>query len=240
MARRCYASAHRESPVTSNPSPAYVSRISAVFADNGRGERGDLAAVVRAILLDPEATQRPTGAQQTSGKLQEPVVRYVSLLRQFEATSDDGFIAALGFFLQELTRQHPLSAPSVFNFYLPSHAPAGDIAAAGLVAPEFQIADANAIVGWPNLLDAILFGDFVTDAPQGFDPVRLQLEPYFAIASDVDELIDRLDTVLTGGALDSGYKAELRTQLALIDQLDVRVQIAIYLVAISPDAMVVR
>ncbi|MEM9172224.1 MAG: DUF1800 family protein, partial [Pseudomonadota bacterium] len=65
--------------VTSNPSPAYISRISAVFADNGRGERGDLAAVVRAILLDPEATQRPTGAQQTSGKLQEPVVRYVSL-----------------------------------------------------------------------------------------------------------------------------------------------------------------
>ena len=53
----------------------------------------------------------------------------------------------------------------MFNFYLPDHAPAGEIADAGLVAPEFQILDANAVVGFPNLVDAILFGNFVTDAP---------------------------------------------------------------------------
>ncbi|MBT8098777.1 MAG: DUF1800 domain-containing protein, partial [Gammaproteobacteria bacterium] len=106
--------------VTSNPSPAYIERVALAFNDNGSGVRGDMRAVLRAVLLDPEAAAIPASAS-SFGKLREPVVRYASLLRQFGANSDDGFIANTGYFLQELGKQHPLSAPSVFNFFLPAH-----------------------------------------------------------------------------------------------------------------------
>ncbi|MEM8546732.1 MAG: DUF1800 domain-containing protein [Pseudomonadota bacterium] len=225
--------------VTSNPSPAYVSRVSAIFADNGSGVRGDLQAVIRAILTDSEATTRPP-VSANNGKLREPVVRYVSLLRQFEATSEDGFIAALGYFLQQVTRQHPLSAPSVFNFYLPGHAPAGDIASAGLVAPEFQITDANSIVGWPNLIDAILFADLVTDAPEGFAPVSLQFDEWLALASDATALVDRLDTLLTGGELSPELRQITIDSVDILQSNELRVQAAIYLFLISPDYLVQR
>ena len=61
---------------TSNPSPAYVARVAAVFANNGKGVRGDMAAVVRAILLDAEARQQPDGG---FGKLREPILRVTQL-----------------------------------------------------------------------------------------------------------------------------------------------------------------
>jgi uncharacterized protein (DUF1800 family) len=220
--------------VTSNPSPAYVERVARAFNGDETGVRGDMQAVIRAVLLDPDATAAsdPFGV---FGKLREPVVRYAAILRQFGATSDDGFIANTGYFLQELGKQHPLSAPSVFNFFLPAHSPAGDIAAAGLVAPEFQITTSNSIIGMSNLVDFIVLGEFVTDAPEPFAPVSLSFDDYVDIADDVDALMERLDIVLAAGTLDPATRGGIRAILLEIPEAEIRVRIALYLVLVSPD-----
>lgn len=220
--------------VTSNPSPAYVERVARAFNGDDTGVRGDMQAVIRAVLLDPEATAAPDPFG-VFGKLREPVVRYAAILRQFGATSDDGFIANTGYFLQELGKQHPLSAPSVFNFFLPAHSPAGDIAAAGLVAPEFQITTSNSIIGMSNLVDFIVLGEFVTDAPEPFAPVSLTFDDYVDIADDVDALIERLDLVLAAGTLDAATRGGIRAVLLDIPEAAIRVRVALYLVLVSPD-----
>ncbi len=223
--------------VTSNPSGAYIERVARAFNGDGSGVRGDMQAVIRAVLLDPEATAVPAMASN-SGKLREPVVRYASLLRQFGAKSSDDFIANTGFFLQELGKQHPLSAPSVFNFFLPAHSPAGEIAAADLVAPEFQITTSNSIVGMSNLIDFVVLADMVTDSPPPFAAVSLDYDDYIAIAGDVEVLVDRLDIVLTAGTLAEATRNTVEAELTAIDDLNLRTRIAIYMLLISSDYVV--
>jgi len=220
--------------VTSNPSPAYIERVARAFNGESSGVRGDMRAVVRAVLLDPEAAASPV-AMSEFGKLREPVVRYASILRQFGATSSDGFIANTGYFLQELGKQHPLSAPSVFNFFLPAHSPSGDIATAGLVAPEFQITTSNSIVGFSNLIDFIVLADFVTDSPEPFTVVSLTYDDYIDIAGDVDALVGRLEILLTAGTLDPATRQSIEAVLVDIDDLNLRTRIAIYMFLISSD-----
>ena len=163
------------------------------------------------------------------------MVRYAAILRQFGANSSDGFIANTGYFLQELAKQHPLSAPSVFNFFLPVHSPAGEIAAAGLVAPEFQITTSNSIVGLSNLIDFIVLADYVTDSPEPFATVSLDFSDYEAIAGDVAALVDRLDIVLTSGTLDPATRQAVEAILVDVEDLAIRARIAIYMLLISSD-----
>ena len=136
--------------VGSNPSPAYVQAVAGVFADNGAGVRGDLKAVVKAVLTHPEAHL----ISDASGKLREPVLRLAAYLRAFPHTSDtgtwrvgntDSATASLG--------QTPLRSPSVFNFYRPGYvAPGSFSAAAGLVAPELQLVNESSVAGWVNYM----------------------------------------------------------------------------------------
>lgn len=136
--------------VTSNPSPDYVRAVASVFVNNGKGTRGDLKEVVKAILLHPEARLR----NDASGKLREPVLRLSAFMRAFPHTSDTGFFrlgntdnpaSALG--------QTPLRSPSVFNFYRPGYvAPGTQAAAAGLVAPEMQLFNETSVSGWVNYM----------------------------------------------------------------------------------------
>ena len=220
--------------VTSNPSAAYIERVARAFNGDATGVRGDMRAVIRAVLLDPEATAAPDPGTNF-GKLREPVVRRAAILRQFGARSADGFIANTGYFVQELGKQHPLSAPSVFNFFLPAHSPAGEIADAGLVAPEFQITTSNSIVGVSNLIDFVILGDFVTDAPEPFERTLLDYGEYLAIANDIGALVDRLDIVLTAGTLDPLTRQAIENLLADIDDIDMRARIAVHLFLTSSD-----
>lgn len=137
--------------VTSNPSADYLARISAVFADNGSGTRGDLRAVIRAILLDPEARDPARLAEPSHGLVREPYTRFVSFARALEAApahaSAGGRYRGFGNLDGEFL-QRPLSAPSVFNFYSPDYRPPGLLGDAGLVAPELQIINTvTAILG---------------------------------------------------------------------------------------------
>src|SRR5690606_15429469 len=122
--------------VTSNPSPGYVYRVAQVFANNGAGVRGDLGAVVRAILTDYEARSNELAATATFGKLKEPLLRATALFRAFHATSNTGRLHIPN--PQTNLAQAALRAPSVFNFFEPNFVLPGAVAAAGLYAPEYQ------------------------------------------------------------------------------------------------------
>ncbi|GIS97505.1 MAG: hypothetical protein CM1200mP24_07890 [Gammaproteobacteria bacterium] len=97
-----------------------------------------MKSIIRAILLDPEALD-PVTTHANFGKLREPIVRLVQLARMFNIETDGSYFYNGGYFVQRQLNQHPLSSPTVFNFFMPNHMPTGELASAGIVAPEFQI-----------------------------------------------------------------------------------------------------
>ena len=149
--------------VTSNPSPAYVNRVANVFINNGQGVRGDMAAVVRAILLDPEAVSCENGDVSDFGMLREPFVRYIQINKAFNASTLSGNFRNDMNNVYLLIRQRPLASPSVFNFFQQDYQPIGPIEEAGLVAPEFQITDAQTIAGFINGLYRWIFDGDIAD-----------------------------------------------------------------------------
>ncbi|PLW69239.1 DUF1800 domain-containing protein [Pseudohalioglobus lutimaris] len=224
--------------VMSNPSADYVQRVAEAFNGGSAGERGDMRAVIRAVLLDPEARALPD-VNATGGKLREPLLRAIAPIRQLNVTSPDGFYANSGFAVQQTIGQHPLSAPSVFNFYLPGHSPLGDIAAQDLVAPEFQITNSTTVVSISNLLDAaVLAGQWNDLAIPPFQPARADLGEYLAVADDPRALLDRIDLVMAYGTLSESTRESILASIELIEDLEIRVRAAIYLVLVSPDQAV--
>ncbi len=194
--------------VTSNPSAAYVGRIAQVFINNGSGVRGDLRAVIRAILLDTEARADP-GASTSYGKLREPVVRLTGWARAFNANSPSG-AWAIGDTSSSGTRlgQSPGRSPSVFNFFRPGYTPPNTaIATAGLVAPEFQITNEPSVVAYVNYMAGLVqtgAGDF-----------RADYADMIALAGDSQALIDEVD-ILLGAALGSATKASIKAAVDAI------------------------
>lgn len=230
--------------VTSNPSPAYIGRVSAAFADNGRGVRGDLKAVIRAILLDPEARSVAQLASPTFGKLKEPYLRTAGLARAFNARSKSGLYPLS--YLEEFHAQQPLSSPSVFNFFRPGHSPAGPISDAHLVAPEFQILNAVTAVAVPNYYYQVMRDGFNRwgDANPA-RVVRASLTAEFALYNDIPALMRRLDLVLTGGLLDPVHHQIIRETVEAIDETfwdwkKERIYTAIYLISTLPDHAIQR
>ena len=221
--------------VTSNPSPQYVRRVAEAFADNGLGVRGDMKAVIRAVLLDPEATADP-GTYTQFGKLREPILRSVSIARQFHIQSTSEYFFHGGYWIQDQLKQHPLSSPSVFNFFLPSHMPNGEIAEANLVAPEFQITTNTTVIGISNLAQHMIWADEIggVESPP-FGEMSVNLHEYSLLATDVQGLIDRLDMVLTYGTLSEATRNAIGATLVTIADPMERAKWAIYLFLVSPD-----
>lgn len=226
--------------VTSNPSPGYVARVAAVFNDNGAGERGDLGAVVKAILLDSEA--RDGGATEASGKLKEPLLRLTQLWRAYDARSDDGSMLPVnGLPPSIIFGQGPLQSPSVFNFFSPFYAPPGEIQAAGLVAPEFGIATEyqNTLVTNTFFYQAFVANSFSTSDPSFRpDTVYIDIADEMALAGDDEALIRRVSDRLLGGRISDTLRSEIAGMLALIPGAPnelLRVAETIYLVSSSPE-----
>jgi uncharacterized protein (DUF1800 family) len=228
--------------VTSNPSPAYVQRVSAAFANNGSGVRGDMKAVIRAVLLDMEARSPAMLFSTTSGKLKEPYLRVVNLARAFNARSAVGQFRLSG--LQQLLFQQPMSAPSVFNFFRPGYSPAGPVSDADLVAPEFQILNAISAISIPNYFFRMPRDGFSRwgQANSNYE-VRANLAVEMSLYNDVPALLRRLDLVMTGGTLPPEQHQIIREAVeAIHDQIwewkKERIYMAIYLIAASPEAAV--
>ena len=190
--------------VTSNPTPAYVGRVAGVFNDNGNGVRGDLAAVIRAILLDAEARATPTG--DTAGKLKEPLLRLTALFRAYDAKApNDRYLID---FAAPLVGQAPLQAPSVFNFFRPGYAPPGEIATRELVSPEMQITTEFTAATFANVLGsyAVSRNNYADDL--GPEVVRIDLSTDEPFADPPARLVSRIADRLTGGVVSPVLRAE--------------------------------
>lgn len=184
--------------VTSNPSPAYVTRVAQVFNNNGRGIRGDLAAVFKAILLDPEAND-PSGLNDMRfGKLREPAVRFVQIARSSGMNGSNGQYVSRdlsdpGSFLGQV----PLRSPSVFNFFRPQYvAPTSVTSANELVSPEFQLVNEVTIPAYLNLLTSMVAGNATWI--NGMIP---EYAAELALVENSQELLNHLDLILTAGQL---------------------------------------
>lgn len=235
--------------VTSNPTPAYVGRVAAVFADNGQGVRGDLAAVVRAILLDTEARNGPLTLPTRFGKLREPLLRRVQLWRSHDAIWDTPQLILEDYNIIEVLGQAALQAPSVFNFFSPFHVPSGPIADAGMVAPEMQGLTDTFLINLTNDAVGQIFFAYI-GGPFDDDPrVRridlnqwLQRLPANASPAQLEAFLDSLDLLMLQGAMSPPLRQAIRNRLAQIpagERLE-RVQNALYLVVASPDFAVQR
>lgn len=207
--------------VTSNPSPAYVQSVAAVFADNGSGVRGDLKAVVKAILTHPEASR----SDDASGKVREPVLRLSAYLRAFPHSSDTGAYKvgntdnpanSLG--------QTPLRSPSVFNFYRPGYvAPGTQSAAAGLVAPELQLANETSAAGFVNYMRDNLsagVGQSVTTTINGTAVTRRDLQRDWSLEMQLAprpaELVQSITDKLLYGRASADLRSTIQTAITKI------------------------
>ena len=229
--------------VTSNPSNGYVGRVAGVFANNGSGQRGDMLAVIKAILLDQEARNPAFIVDPEHGKLREPFLRVTHLLRAFNFVVPTGVLPYnLRFATAAVLGQYPLSAPSVFNFYLPDYEPPGVIGGAGLVGPEFQILNSDSGVKTLNV-----FYSVIERAAGGI--FSLDLSPQAQLSGSTAMLVDNVDLLLTHGTLSDQTRAKVIAAVNGVNSTMVpsgsslgitKAHMAVYLIMVSPDYAVLK
>jgi uncharacterized protein (DUF1800 family) len=226
--------------VTSNPSTNYVARVAAKFVSNGAGQRGDLAAVVRAILLDEEARDPQLAVGGTAfGRLKEPVHRAMALARVGRLAQQTNLVWwTWGEFYADAF-QEPTYSPSVFNFFRPHYSPPGLLTANGLVGPAFQITDSYSSISFPNQLWSLTVdGLWLYDRYQ-FPP---DYAPLLALAANPPALLDEMNLFFCGGGMSAATRDAILgavQQVAPFDPLT-RVRLAAYLAATCPEGAVQR
>ena len=181
--------------VCSNPSPAYVARVASVFNNDGALAKGNLKAVVKAILLDDEARSDARLADPGFGKLREPVLRLAGWGRAFKASSPSG-LWAIGNTSDPATRlgQSPLRSATVFNFFRPGYVPPNSaIGSAGMVAPEFQITNESTVVGYINFMQTVI--------SRGMGDVKGDYSALMPLADSTQALLDEVNLLLAAGQL---------------------------------------
>lgn len=196
--------------VTSNPSPAYVSRVAAVFNNNGKGVRGDMAAVIRAILTDTEARDATVTGSATFGKLREPVVRMANWMRAFGAKSASGTWGLGDTSAATSLDQSVLNAPSVFNFWRPGYVSSNSkLGAAGLVGPEFQVVDEVSVAGYVNTMSSAITNGVGNATGVSGSDIKTTYPNEIGLAATPQALVDRLNTLLFYGQMSSGLQQTL-------------------------------
>lgn len=216
--------------VASNPSPDYVGRVASIFNNDGTGVRGNLRAVITAILLDPEA--RNPANPETSGKLKEPILRLTQLWRAYNGSTPSGSFGAINWGCDnpwctsmQYTGQSPLDSPSVFNFFSPFYSPPGEISRVGLVAPEMQLANENLHTQMQNFIyEQILqvvpkpAGTAVDAASRDKKKLYMTIDIESSLADNTDKLLDVVAERLLGSSalLSQESRAAFRTYLPTI------------------------
>jgi uncharacterized protein (DUF1800 family) len=221
--------------VTSNPTPAYVARVAAVFDNNGLGVRGDLKAVVRAILTDPEA-RGPLKLDPQYGKLREPVLALTHIGRALGVSSD-------GVAFRNASRglsQHVYFAPTVFNYYAADNTLPGSNTA----GPEFEILNSTTTLARSNVIYSLLYSNQINpDASvYGATGTTFNLSAYQAVAGDADALAERMNRYLLHGTMSAGMKTSIVNAVNAISASDPlnRTRMGLYLVLTSPHFQVER
>lgn len=233
--------------VTSNPSPGYVSRVSAVFDNNGMGVRGDLGATLKAVLMDAEARDLTRETDPKWGKQREPVVRFANVLRAFDVTSKNGrnkihYLDSS----DDALGQSPLLAPSVFNFFSPAYTRPGKLAQAGLVAPEFQITNEIQTIGTANFFYQLVRNEGYGG---GDSKVKLDLSTAKGIANDAVKLTDYLAGLFSHGEFSATTRQQILDAINALpirgnngagstSERTARVRAALTLAILSPDFVI--
>ncbi len=246
--------------VTSNPSPAYVSRVAGVFNNNGKGVRGDMAAVIAAILLDPEARNDGVGSDPglgpTFGKLREPVVRMANWARAFGANSSSGWWSIGDTSAPTAMNQITLDAPSVFNFWSPTYIPppATALGHAGLFAPEFQAVNAVSTAGYLNVMLRTAYRGAGTNNNQtGIPDVSTTYPTLTPLAANPSALANKVSLMLLYGQMSTALRTRIMRAVNTVNipgppattaqintALEQRVDFAVYFALASPEYLVQR
>lgn len=222
--------------VTGEPSPAYVERVAKVFINNGAGTRGDLKAVVRAILTDPEA-RGPEKFDGAYGQLNEPVLHVSQMARALGAKTD-------GQFFQNQTNamaQNVFFSPTVFNFFSPDYV----IASNKVNSPEFGILNSNTSISRANVANTLLMGNANINASTTlFQSTGTQFDwsPYVAAAANTDTLLDKVAEITQGVAFTQQVKTIMKTAIDALPATDTtnRAKTAMYLAFSTPLAQIKR
>lgn len=230
--------------VTSDPTPAYVSRVAAVFNNNGFSVRGDLKAVVRAILLDPEA-RGDAKTDPNYGKLREPVQFATNLLRTFNVRSANGLSQSDGAFnrIAEFNgmAQVVFMSPTVFNYFPPGYT----IPNTALIGPEFAIMTTGTSIQRANFVNRMVFSTVpvnLPDVPTGTSIDLSEMQALAAADATGNLLLDELNRRMMHGTMSSTMKSTILTAVINIASTDPlqRAKQAVYLVATSSQYQVQR
>jgi uncharacterized protein (DUF1800 family) len=247
--------------VSSNPSAAYIGRVANAFNAGkfetfGSGVKGDLQATIAAVLLDDEARNDATFDSASAGKLREPIVMMVSAVRAMNGYTDGERMGKYGW--GSSLSQPLFNSPSVFNFYAPDYPLSGN---PGVVAPQFQLVNANTSMGWTNFVNDLVYWGY--NKGQGVTPktdllgstgTLLSYSAFETDAADASKLIDRLDRLLTGSKVATAGRAAIATAVGTYTSADTwltdannqttwqreRVKTAAYLLISSPHFQVQR
>jgi uncharacterized protein (DUF1800 family) len=227
--------------VTSNPSPSYIARVARVFNNDGNGVRGNLTAVLKAILLDREALNMNITRNFPGypGKLREPMVRFIQWGRTFgfDDPSGEWPLTDLSSTSTELG-QSPLQSPSVFNFFRPGYVPPNsNLGNLGITAPEMQTTTEVSTIGYANYMYRLIANGFKTIKPDYSDEILL--------AASAPELVDRLNLLLAANQLSEETINLIVNTLDTMPgnstgQLRKRVRAAIFMIMVSPDYLVLQ
>ncbi len=236
--------------VKSSPTPEYISRVATVFNDNGNGVRGDLKAVVKAILLDEEARSCEWIDHPSNGRLKEPIQRYTQYVKALRAETPSGWFWNQGFAFEYLLDQYPMHSPTVFNFFSPDYQPNSDFADENLTGPEFQIFNSSTSSSYFNWIYYMSLVDFNNEIPeQEFDQLGV-LEDYKAylvipdleeLATKPDAVVDYLDMVLGHGNMSDATRTTIEQSCEpLVDFPEFLLKMAFYLTMVSPDYVIMK
>ena len=247
--------------VKSNPTPEYVERISAVFNDNGEGERGDLESVVKAILLDPEAMDCYWFGDMENGQLRPPIQRLCQMLIGLKANAESDVFWNSGFFFQEFTAQHPMSSPTVFNFYKPDYIPDSDFAYYELSGPEYEILNSSTSSNYVNFMLIALLRDYLLDRygirlpnvlneaflipyveDNDFYAAELQDALWIELGYTPSHLVDYLDLLLANGMFTDETRDKLNESLSrdnILQPID-KSNYALFMTMIHPDYIIMK
>jgi uncharacterized protein (DUF1800 family) len=234
----------------SNPSPNYIYDVAQAFKTGkydgkGSGERGDMLAVIKAILLHPEARESNLASDDAHGKLREPLVRLLHVARAFDITSPQTY----GLFpfdqLQLVFAQSPFDSPSVFNFYMPEYQPLGDILDRNIYAPEFEISTDVTSISLANAVYRLVYEGIADEiGRRGYSQGTLDLTYQVALADETDALLDNLDMLMTAGRLSYENREAIAAALDVLGADTyalrlARVRRAIYLFSLLPEFNVI-
>ncbi len=193
--------------VTSNPSPAYVARVASAFVNDGKGVKGNLKAVIKAILLDTEARSSTNIGRTDFGKLREPMMRFIAWARAYDVSSaSDSWLVGNTSDPAKRLGQSPLRSPTVFNFFRPGYVPPNSaIAAAALVAPEFQLTNESSVIGYVNYMQ--------TAVSKGVADLKSDYSSLLPLADNATALLNEINLVLAAGQIGESSFTMIRNAL---------------------------